>query len=398
MASARSADENVVDRKLNKLFQHRISPYFPPQHISFLPNVLLVFFSFHTQGMLIYVPPTARAGIAALICSIAIANLNYFRPHKNKVLFWLTQISFITTTSKYIIALLLKSLTASLPKDELYEDLELIGQLLIGLDVFFMASSVFAIVISLLMLRSKYVAINEEALKEQNGSKVLPRGNSRLPPLPVHQTTDLDLVEEIEKNHENHRTMALRNIKKQQSMRHNSVQLRVQARKKVKHSNVLLRSKYFSNLDPKSISKMIDTMDLVSIEDINHEICRQGDVADVFYIIISGTCNVTIDGNLVTVLGELDVFGEQALFQKDKGKALRSATVTTAKTGESGHIQLLALSKSKFDKLIASGTLNEECLKTLKRETARRISINKEKKEGVRELALEGVLPAPRLS
>ena len=222
--------------------------------------------------MLIYVPPTARAGIAALICSIAIANLNYFRPHKNKVLFWLTQISFITTTSKYIIALLLKSLSASLPKDELYADLEVIGQLLIGLDVLFMASSVFAIVISLLMLRSKYAAINEEAFKEQNGSKVLPRSNSRLPPLPVHQVTDLDLVEEIEKNHENHRTMALLNIKKQQSMRHNNVQLRVQARKKVKHSNVLLKSKYLSNLDSKSISKMIDTMDLVSIEDINHDV------------------------------------------------------------------------------------------------------------------------------
>ena len=34
-------------------------------------------------GMLIYVPPAERAGVAALVCMIAIANLNYFRPHKN---------------------------------------------------------------------------------------------------------------------------------------------------------------------------------------------------------------------------------------------------------------------------------------------------------------------------
>ena len=33
-------------------------------------------------GMLIYVPPTSRAGIAVLVCVVAVANLNYFRPHK----------------------------------------------------------------------------------------------------------------------------------------------------------------------------------------------------------------------------------------------------------------------------------------------------------------------------
>ena len=32
-------------------------------------------------GMLIYVPPTSRAGIAVLVCVIAVANLNFFQPH-----------------------------------------------------------------------------------------------------------------------------------------------------------------------------------------------------------------------------------------------------------------------------------------------------------------------------
>jgi hypothetical protein len=31
---------------------------------------------------------------------LAIANLNYFRPHKNKVLFWLSQVSFGITACK----------------------------------------------------------------------------------------------------------------------------------------------------------------------------------------------------------------------------------------------------------------------------------------------------------
>ena len=58
-------------------------------------------------GMLIYVPPAERAGVAALVCMIAIANLNYFRPHKNTLLFWLSQLSFVITTCKYITALVL---------------------------------------------------------------------------------------------------------------------------------------------------------------------------------------------------------------------------------------------------------------------------------------------------
>jgi len=53
-------------------------------------------------GMLIYVPSTSRAGIAVLVCIVACCNLNLFEPHKNKILFWLTQISFITTAAKYI--------------------------------------------------------------------------------------------------------------------------------------------------------------------------------------------------------------------------------------------------------------------------------------------------------
>jgi hypothetical protein len=37
-------------------------------------------------GMLIYVPPTSRAGIATLVCVVAVANLNYFKPQKVSVI------------------------------------------------------------------------------------------------------------------------------------------------------------------------------------------------------------------------------------------------------------------------------------------------------------------------
>ena len=130
-------------------------------------NVVLFISLYLLKGMLIYIPATSRAGIAVLICMVCIANLNFFEPHKNRVLFWLSQISFITTASKYTVALLIAS---SVKKQEE----KIIGPLLIGLDVFFMVSSMLAIVISLLMLRSKVAAINKRSKEMHSLVKVQP--------------------------------------------------------------------------------------------------------------------------------------------------------------------------------------------------------------------------------
>ena len=119
-------------------------------------------------GMLIYVPPTSRAGIAILVCVVACCNLNYFQPHKNKVLFWLSEISFITTLSKYTVALLLSSSY----NDQ--NEIQIIGTLLIVLDFGFMISSVLAILISLCMLRARVKVINKKAKEERNSIKITP--------------------------------------------------------------------------------------------------------------------------------------------------------------------------------------------------------------------------------
>lgn len=67
-----------------------------------------VIFKMILTGLLIYVPPTARASVAAMISVGAVGSLNFFIPHKNRVLFWLTQLSFVATTFKYIAALMLR--------------------------------------------------------------------------------------------------------------------------------------------------------------------------------------------------------------------------------------------------------------------------------------------------
>ena len=129
-------------------------------------------------GLLIYVPTASRAGIAALLCMVAIANLNYFHPHKNNILFWLTQLSFLTTGSKYVMGLLLAAgraqgaggaycsqfATKTLCSTEvqcIWDGNEvctspLIGNILIALDIVFMSSSFVAVPVAIFLLKRKF--------------------------------------------------------------------------------------------------------------------------------------------------------------------------------------------------------------------------------------------------
>ena len=109
------------------------------------------------------------------------------------------------------------------------------------------------------------------------------------------------------------------------------------------------------------------------------QICVQGDVADMFYLIMSGSCNVLFNGESIATLTELQVFGESALFPNGVGRvATRGATVETVRGG--GNVQLLRLSKKKFDTLLSSGTLTKECVRKIEvvakeRESANRLKV-----------------------
>jgi CRP-like cAMP-binding protein len=125
------------------------------------------------------------------------------------------------------------------------------------------------------------------------------------------------------------------------------------------------------------MSTIIDEMEFSSIRENNYAMCRQGDDADIFYIIVSGACQVTIDGKPIAVLGELDFFGESALFTDGQSRSKRGATVTTINDEGENAVQVLALSRMKFNKLIASGDLNEDCVHKLKGVAEKRRQENK---------------------
>ena len=185
-------------------------------------------------------------------------------------------------------------------------------------------------------------------------------------------------VNDIETQHQMHRNLAVQRIKKRQSLHQDSILVRVAARKKIKHSKALSKSKYFSSLNATSISKIIDAMDIVVFDQYdNSDICRQGDTAEKFYVIVSGACQVLIDGQPIAVLNDLDIFGENALFTGANGRSIRSATVTKM-VGKD--LQLLALTRGKFNALLASGTFTDGCMATLKQVADIRKKPNRPKK------------------
>ena len=49
-------------------------------------------------GVLIFFPPHIRAAVGIIICTFAILNLNYFKPHKDPALFWISQSSFVVVS------------------------------------------------------------------------------------------------------------------------------------------------------------------------------------------------------------------------------------------------------------------------------------------------------------
>ena len=96
------------------------------------------------------------ASVVVIICLLAVATLNYFEPQKNRVVFWLAQLSFIITSLKFSSAVVLIAAKNS-------EERESIGSLLIAFDAIFFISSILGTVIAIYIFWSKIKEINKRA-------------------------------------------------------------------------------------------------------------------------------------------------------------------------------------------------------------------------------------------
>ena len=106
-------------------------------------------------GVIIYLQsrPTIQSTVAVIICLIACCTLNYFEPHKNRVVFWLAQLSFIITSLKFTSAVVLTNARA--------DEEEGIGTLMICLDLMFFIGSIVGTCIAIYLLWRKIKDIDK---------------------------------------------------------------------------------------------------------------------------------------------------------------------------------------------------------------------------------------------
>ena len=83
-------------------------------------------------GLIIYFPESLRKAVAMLVCALALTLLSYFRPHLNRIVFWVIELSYFLTATKYVAATLQGSgRDGTLTKDEA----QMLGGFLITIDV-----------------------------------------------------------------------------------------------------------------------------------------------------------------------------------------------------------------------------------------------------------------------
>jgi len=160
------------------------------------------------MGFLIFLPPTSRSAIAILICVVCCCTLNFFQPHRNKLVLFVSQLSFLMTTFKYVCVVFLRL------NDLKQEDAAVMGGIMVMLDVVFLIASFVACVLILVLLRQVSANIQknpekgillsnvhetEQKIKRYNSITRVP---SKLLP---HKTWRTKQVEKIQQMHSDHR-------------------------------------------------------------------------------------------------------------------------------------------------------------------------------------------------
>ena len=148
------------------------------------------------------------------------------------------------------------------------------------------------------------------------------------------------------------------------------VRQRVEARRKIRQAKVLTKVGVFSHLDSAAIEEILAAMSFRTYE-AGHVLCKQGEKAERFYVIVAGKCGVaqstlSKSGNSgaslemqsvrVGELRALDIMGENALLPNAAKQRLRSATVTA----ESPVVKTLELDRKAFEELADAGIIDKE--------------------------------------
>ena len=145
---------------------------------------------------------------------------------------------------------------------------------------------------------------------------------------------------------------------------------RVQARRKLKSSKAMRNVEIFAHCGDEQLAKVIDAMTCTSFVK-GDKIVKQGERADVFYIITAGSAevwqknltNMLSGGAMVGELGALAHFGENALVNAVGGrsdpkklKEVRNASVVAS----SPRCTVMALPGKSLCRLLEEGVINKD--------------------------------------
>jgi CRP-like cAMP-binding protein len=140
-------------------------------------------------------------------------------------------------------------------------------------------------------------------------------------------------ADQVMKGYRKHEAQLVESHNRRKKISARKTQLRLLARNKLKSSRALSQVPAFAHLSEVSISTIVDSMAYESFPE-GAILCREGDIADCMYVIISGACIVTSKqsqlarpGKVLANLKDLDIVGE-SMMCKEESERVRIATVT----------------------------------------------------------------------
>lgn len=214
--------------------------------------------------------------------------------------------------------------------------------------------------LSLQGLTKKLTQVKSLTMVAPEAAHVRVRGQDAMPATDEHDDHHAH-VDAIVKDYHAHELHLARQHSTRRRKSARATQLRLAARMEVKQRKVMSKVAAFSSLDADAISKIVDVM-----QDADYAagdiLCREKDTADKLFVIVRGTCHVTLEalgGQRIATLGTGDIFGESALAE-EATKRFRGATVTSGGLEESPQspTTVLELIRTDFDALVASGVLD----------------------------------------
>jgi Ca2+-binding EF-hand superfamily protein len=142
-------------------------------------------------GVLIYIPGMARSAFSILICLVAVASLNRYKPQKNSVVFWVTQASYLCSTLKFLVV------TLRSDKED-HSQQEVLGYMLIAVDIIVIASVCCSVLIVFVIFQQKVAAISKESNLVKVAPAVVPAPVVLAPVLHVHVVATAPSADHLE--------------------------------------------------------------------------------------------------------------------------------------------------------------------------------------------------------